>query len=212
MFTNKKENKMMKIYLIVLLAAFTMLAQNTDSLTVKDTTATVTTETTTPETAPQKTTGPSKWYYGGTIGFNFGSDYFLLSLEPMVGYSISPKFSIGGKVQYTYINDNQYDLDLTYHNYGGSVFARYRPVPFGYLHTEFVYANFENLKSVNPVTKAYETERVWVPFILVGVGLVKSISAHTSAYVEILFDVLQDDNSPYEEWDPIVHVGVGVGF
>jgi len=27
-----------------------------------------------------------------------------------------------------------------------------------------------------------------------------------------LFDVIQDDNSPYENWDPIISIGAGVGF
>jgi hypothetical protein len=29
---------------------------------------------------------------------------------------------------------------------------------------------------------------------------------------EVLFDVLQDSNSPYEDWAPFVSIGVGVGF
>jgi hypothetical protein len=35
---------------------------------------------------------------------------------------------------------------------------------------------------------------------------------NTALMVEVLFDVLQDDNSPYEDWSPFVSVGVGVGF
>jgi hypothetical protein len=31
-------------------------------------------------------------------------------------------------------------------------------------------------------------------------------------FIEVLVDVLNDDNSPYEEWDPFVSFGVGVGF
>jgi hypothetical protein len=27
-----------------------------------------------------------------------------------------------------------------------------------------------------------------------------------------LFDVIQDENSPYEDWDPIISIGGGVGF
>jgi len=34
----------------------------------------------------------------------------------------------------------------------------------------------------------------------------------TWAYAEVLVDVLQDNNSPYEDWEPVISVGVGVGF
>jgi len=197
---------MLKIYLIILFSVLTVFAQNQDTTVVK------------PETPPPtaKSDQPSKWYYGGTIGFNFWSDYFLLSLEPMVGYNVSPKFSLGGKVQYTYINDSQYEVeDLTYHNYGASIFGRFRPIPKMYLHAEFAYMNFESYTvTYDPINRTYEfpSERVWVPFVLLGAGFVQPVSASTSVYAEILFDVLMDDNSPYEDWDPIIHVGVGVGF
>jgi hypothetical protein len=38
--------------------------------------------------------GPSKVYYGGTIGLNFGS-YFRLSMAPLVGCKLNPKASPG---------------------------------------------------------------------------------------------------------------------
>ncbi len=38
------------------------------------------------------------------------------------------------------------------------------------------------------------------------------ISPNVWAYAEVLFDVLNDTNSPYDEWDPWISVGVGVGF
>lgn len=88
---------------------------------------------------------PSKWYYGGTVGFNFWGDYFYLSVNPLVGYQVSPKFSVGGKVHYSYINDSRSELgDFTSHNYGVSIFNRYRPIYQAYLHAEFAYASYEN--------------------------------------------------------------------
>jgi len=51
-----------------------------------------------------------------------------------------------------------------------------------------------------------------VPFLLLGGGLVQRISPRTALTVEVLFDVLQDDNSPYDSGEPFVSVGVGVGI
>ncbi len=160
---------------------------------------------------------PSKWYYGGTVGFNFWGDYFYLSVNPLVGYQVSPKFSVGGKLQYAYINDKRYDpLELTSNNYGASIFTRYRPIYQIYLHAEFAYASYENYNLLyNPITRQYssgDSERNWVPFLLLGGGFVQRIGPNASVYAEVLFDVIQDENSPYEDWDPIISIGAGVGF
>jgi len=182
---------MKKILLLALFPIFFSLAQMTEG--TKDTTAIIQPkETMQPE--------PSKWYYGGTIGFNFWNDYFYLSVNPLVGYHVSPKFSVGGKLQYAYINDD----DFTSHNYGASIFSRFRPIQPVYLHAEFAYASYEHISGYNFTTRSYESERVWVPFLLLGGGYVQQISPNASIYAEVLFDVIQDNNSPYEDWDPIV--------
>jgi len=28
----------------------------------------------------------------------------------------------------------------------------------------------------------------------------------------LLFDVIQDENSPFEDWEPFYSIGIGVGF
>jgi len=195
----------MKRLLLVLIFSlgFLSIAQEMDAVNVeKD--SMIVEEETTPETT-NPTSSESNWYYGGTVGFNFWSDYFYLIIEPMVGYKISPKFSVGGKIGYSYINYSDVDLDT--HNYGASIFSRYRLIPQIYLHGEFVYWSYETISGLN-----FETERSWVPFLLLGGGYVQNIGPNTSLYVEVLVDVLQDENSPYEDWDPFVSFGVGVGF
>jgi hypothetical protein len=98
--------------------------------------------------------------------------------------------------------------DFISHNYGASIFSRIKPLQQIYPHAESAYASYENAASYNVTNKSRESERVWVPFILLGSSFVRLISANTAAYVEVLVDVLQGDNSPYEDWDPMVSVGV----
>jgi hypothetical protein len=196
---------MKKILLLVLLTGLVSYGQTNDP------------DSTKPSQPPQEVqqSQPSKWYYGGTVGFNFWGDYFYLSVNPLVGYQVSPKFSVGGKLQYAYINDSRYDpLELTSHNYGASIFSRFRPIKQIYFHAELAYASYEDYTIYDPlVGEPYaESERNWVPFLLLGGGLVQQIGPNASVYVEVLFDVIQDENSPYEEWDPIISVGAGVGF
>jgi hypothetical protein len=158
----------------------------------------------------------NKWYYGGTVGFNFWSDYFYLSVNPLVGYNVSQQFSVGGKIQYAYINDKRNNYaDVTSHNYGASIFSRYRPIQPIYLHAEFEYGSYEeHTIYYYPLTQKtkIESKRNWVPFLYLGGGYVQQLSPNASVYVEVLFDVIQDKNSPYENWDPIISVGGGIGF
>lgn len=205
----------MKYFPLILLVAFSSLsiAQGNDS-TIVEKDSIIVEEQTPPETQPTSPTA-SKWYYGGTVGFNFWSDYFYLSLNPLVGYQVSSKFSVGGKLQYAYINDQRYEgLELTSNNYGAGIFTRFRPIYQIYLHAEFDYASYEDYTVYTPLVGApyAESERNWVPFLLLGGGLVQRVGPNAAVYVEVLFDVIQDENSPYENWDPIISIGGGVGF
>ena len=154
---------------------------------------------------PKKKAKYSKVYYGGTLGISFG-DYFRISIAPLVGYSYSPKASVGVRVGYEYVQDKRYEETLTSHNYGASVFGRYRFIPKLYAHAEFVYFSYKYKIS------ELESDRTWVPFFLLGGGFVQPISPAASFFVEVLVDVLNDPKSPYQEWDPQIRIGVAAGF
>ncbi len=193
----------MKHFLLILLLIISSLsfAQEKDSVAAK--------EENNPETTrPQSS--ESKWYYGGSLGFGFSSNYFSISIQPIVAYKITPKLSLGGKIDYTYWSNSSVDPTFNSSNYGGSIFTRYRIIPQFYLHGEFAYMSYENIYSTT--FGNYTTERYWVPFLLLGGGFSQMVSPNVWAYAEILFDVLNDPNSPYDEWDPFISIGVGVGF
>ena len=144
-------------------------------------------------------------YFGGSIGFSFG-DYSRISVTPMVGYRLTEMWSIGVRIGYEYIKDERYRETLTSSNYGGSAFLRFRPIPQLYLHGEYAYYSYKFQ------TETFESEREWVPFLFAGGGYVQRISPRVSAFVEVLVDVLQDDRSPYDDWDPMISVGVWAGL
>ena len=188
--------------LILIYSSLSFAVQLDSTITAKD-------------TVIQKSENPqsqgSKWYYGGSVSFGFSSNYFSIGVQPIVAYKITPKLSLGGKISYTYWSNSSVDPTFNSSNYGGSLLSRYRIIPQLYAQAEFAYMSFENAYTV-PNRSNYLTERVWVPFLLLGGGFSQMVSPNVWAYAEVLFDVLNDTNSPYEEWDPFISIGVGVGF
>ena len=143
-----------------------------------------------------------KIYYGGNVTLSFGNSK-RVGIFPLVAYKAMPNLSLGIKLGYEYVN---YDVGGPSHNYGGGVFSRYRVVPQLYAHAEYQAVNYEIFST--ETTSSRET----VPFLLLGGGFSQLIAPRTWAYAEVLFDVLQDDKSPYKDWEPFVSFGVGVGF
>lgn len=151
---------------------------------------------------PAKSAPNDRIYYGGTVTLSF-SGVTRIGVYPMIGYKLTPKLSAGVEAGYEWVD---YDNGPSTSNYGGSVFGRLRVSPNLYAHGEYQAVNYELPTGLN------STDRQWVPFLLVGAGYTRSLGGRTSVYAEVLFDVLQDENSPYDDWEPVVSVGVGVGF
>ena len=144
-------------------------------------------------------------FFGGYINLSFGS-YTVIGIEPMLGYRLTPKFSTGVKVRYNYIQDDRYDRSYTTSTYGGSIFGRYHVTPKFYGQAEVASYNYETFYIGGG------SERDWVPFVLMGGGYTQPLGERTWLNVEILFDVLQDDGSPYEDWEPFFSIGIGAGI
>ena len=161
---------------------------------------------------PKKEEKPSRVYYGGEIGVSFG-DYFSVSLRPLVGYAVTPKWSMGMKVMYQYVSDSQYSETLTSNNYGGSIFTRYRFIPQVYAHAEYAYLNYEQWTySFLPLPDGeYKSARVNVPFLLLGAGYLQPVGKGVALNFEVLFDVMNDPDSPYASGEPFISIGVWVG-
>jgi len=128
----------------------------------------------------------------------------------MVGYKISPKFSAGLQPGYDYIKYNYQGYTDESSSYGIKIFSRYRIIPQIYLHAEYDYINYEIYTQVAP--NDFTKNREFVPFLFLGGGLSQQIGGNSWMYVQILFDVLQDENSPYSSGEPFYSIGFGVGF
>lgn len=145
----------------------------------------------------------SKIFIGGNLGLTFGS-VTSVRINPLIGYNLTPKLSAGITGLYEYNSYETYYGRQNYSNYGGSVFSRFRVIPQLYAQAEFSYISYEQI--------VLGEDRTGVPFLFLGGGYAQRIGGNTFAYAQILFDVLQDKNSPYADWAPFYSVGVSVGF
>lgn len=188
------------------------LAQDTTQVAPDTTQVLETTPTTTPEAATTQTEQPKdtrsfreKIYFGGTIGLSFGN-YTAIRIAPLAAYKIKPKLSVGLQIGYEYVRDSRYSETLTSHNYGGSIFSRYRIIPQVFAHAEYAMVNYEIHTSLDT------SERKTVPYLFLGGGYSQQVAPGTWMFVQVLFDVLQSNDSPYDDWEPFFSIGVGVGF
>jgi hypothetical protein len=190
-------NKIKFMKKITLLTAFAIL------FLISSTIAQDTTQVTQVTQAPKQSKNISdQLYFGGSVGLSFGS-YTQIGLYPLIGYKITPKLSTGVKLTYQYVSDSRYSTSYTTSNYGGSVFARYRIIPLIYAHIEYESINYESY---------YDSSRKWVPFLFVGGGLTKRMGGNTWLIAQVLFDVIQNEDSPYSAGAPFFSIGVGFGF
>lgn len=159
-----------------------------------------------PVPAPKKKRSvKDKLYFGGYLNLSLGS-YTMIGIEPMVGYKIIPRLSVGAKIRYDYIQDNRYAQTYTSSSYGASVFTRLLVLRGLYAHVEYAGYNYEYYNAFE------ESNREWIPFLLVGAGYTQRVGKRSSVIVQVLFDVLQNEKSPYKSWEPFYSVGIGVGF
>ena len=164
-------------------------------------------DTTTAEetVVPKAKIDKSKLYYGGNVNLSIGN-YTVIGATPLVGYKVSPQFSVGGQLAYEYVRDRRYSTDYETSNYGLSIFSRYRVVPQLYVHAEFSEMNYKLYNNLGG------SERTWVPFLWLGGGFSQPISRNTWLNAQVLFDVINNENSPYKDWEPFYSIGFGVGF
>ncbi len=135
--------------------------------------------------------------FGGNFGGAFGATTFF-QLNPMIGYRTKEWWVNGVGLNYFYVSQG----GISQSNYGASLWSRAYIVKTIIAHTEFEMIRREasdrygNMASVN------------VPVWLVGAGYSSGGRIGFSAMV--MYDLIQDPNSPYS--NPIFRVGGLFGF
>jgi len=155
-------------------------------------------------TVTQKPPFKEKLYLGGNLGLSFGS-YTNVIIAPIMGIRWSRRLNSEIGIEYNYTKDSRYDTDYTYNQYGGRISSQFFFIPQLFAHAEFAGLSMEQYYTTGK-------ERNFVPFLYLGGGLSQNVGGRSSVFFRIMFDVLNNKNSPYSPGEPFYSVGFGVGL
>ncbi len=65
--------------------------------------------------------------FGGGLGLNFGSGYFMFSISPSAIYSFNEQFSAGLGLSYMHLKEKRFN-HYNYNAYGGGLIFLYHPI------------------------------------------------------------------------------------
>ncbi|MCT4579860.1 MAG: hypothetical protein N4A35_00460 [Flavobacteriales bacterium] len=158
-----------------------------------------------------------KLFTGGNFGFNISNGLMYLELAPILGYKVSDNFSTGISGKYLYWGPtNSNSPFLSYKYYGGGLFGRYRISPSILASAEYELLNVQDL---NPNSGSYG-ERTFSNVFLLGAGYSNEIANNLNVQLFLLYDVIDDPNSPYRynyifgpNGVPVIYrIGFSLGF
>jgi hypothetical protein len=158
-------------------------------------------------------------FTGGSISLGFGGNSFQAGANPMFGYSIANWVDAGVVVNFNYASFREvYSRNdkLRETTYGGGAFTRLYPVRFLFAQAQFEH-NFINARYIRGSGLPDEKNKVEANSLLVGAGYTTDRfpgSGRPFFYLSLLFDVLDQENSPYTRVGggimPIFRAGVQV--
>ncbi len=153
---------------------------------------------------PQKSPGfdPEKISFGGNFGLGFG-DVTYINASPLIGYRLTEKFTpgVGLIYQYTKFSPRVFGVGFETSVVGASLYGRYK-----ILDSFYALGEYQSLRL--GVFDPIENRKITVPaeVLLIGGGYLSPLGARSYFNVSILFDVIEDINSPYR--NPIINAGI----
>lgn len=149
-----------------------------------------------------------RFFFGGNLGLQFGSATYI-DISPLVGYKITPKLHAGVGATYMYYKYKDAYFNYESSTYGGRVLGRYYPIESLFAHVEYEVLNIKMPSTVSG--QNYDKYiRQNIASVLVGGGYVQPIGSNASMMLMILFNLNEQQYSPYT--NPIFRVGFSAGF
>jgi len=160
-------------------------------------------------------------FLGGSLALGVGSYQFNVGASPEIGYSLNSWLDAGVVVNFNYNSIradpyNVYNYNTRYHifNYGGGVFGRAYVLPFLFLGVQPEYNWIKgNAKYMGSGGGEYSYS-TGATSLLLGLGYGQRVVGEGSFYISLMFDVLGDKNSPYNDFNghplPVIKAGFNI--
>ncbi len=140
--------------------------------------------------------GPSfrdRVFFGGGLGLGGGSNSFFVSLSPIAGYMLTPKWSVGAGINYTYVNYN--NIDQSDNQYGFLMFTRYNIYRQFFLQAQYDYINYTRY-FFSTGGELLDTRDSYSR-VLAGGGISQPLGARGAINLVAMYDLTHSSSSPY---------------
>lgn len=158
-------------------------------------------------------------FTGGSLSLGFGSNTFQVGASPFLGYSVASWLDAGVLFNYNYTSYRDvFNMNDKLRNstIGGGVFTKIYPIDFLFVHAQFE-RNFTTQKYIPGNNGTADKSRFEANSLLLGAGYASGRypgSGQPFFYISLLFDVLNEEFSPYTNSSgsiiPILRAGVQV--
>jgi hypothetical protein len=145
-------------------------------------------------------------FIGSSLGIGFAADQFSVGVNPEVGYSLNRWLDAGVVVNFNYNSvspdpSGTYNPDLSEKEfiYGGGLFARAYVLPFLFLTAQPEFNWTHDTQKYEANGGATYTYNVNAPSLLLGIGYGHRMIGEGTFYFALMFDVLGNVNSPYND-------------
>lgn len=150
-------------------------------------------------------------FTGGGLGASFGTNIDYVSVSPLIGYKVTPKFAPGISFTYQYTNYKYVTPKISTSSYGVSPFARYNIYKNVFLHAEYEYLNYEF-----PVIGSESLRKSYNSF-LAGGGFFQPIGRNAGFFVLALYNFSYRSPTSASDFQPydsplILRLGITAGF
>ncbi len=161
----------------------------------------------------------TKLFVGGGLGGGSIQGGYIFSVTPSVGYQFTDRFHAGFNLGYFYSKQEIPYVDGSYEKFktrviSTSLFARFFPLDVVFIQAtpelNFSTQKYEEYYALAN-RKTSETYKNVVPAILVGGGYAQRLGSNSYMMISIMYDVLQNPNSPYYR-QPIFGGGLALGL
>jgi hypothetical protein len=160
-------------------------------------------------------------FIGSGLLLGFGDDQFNIGVNPEIGYSVARWLDAGVIVNFNYNSitpdpSGYYNPDLGSKQfiYGGGLFARVYVLRslFFAVQPEYNWTTETDTYYGNGGDKV--TQTVSAPSLLLGIGYGRRIIGQNTFFIELMFDALDQANSPYVDvfGRPIPVIRFGIDF